>query len=59
MMNMKKQFKNLKMKGFGEMNEIPLIDWNGNGKIDPTDISLTLAIAEDEAAKGTEDDDDI
>lgn len=30
------------------MNEIPLIDWDGNGRIDPQDIALFLAIAEDE-----------
>ena len=29
------------------MNEIPLIDWNGNGRFDPSDIALSLAIAED------------
>ncbi len=37
------------------MNEIPLIDWDGNGRIDPSDIALSLAIAESEV---TEDDDD-
>ena len=26
----------------------PLIDWNGNGRIDPTDIAISLAIAEEE-----------
>ena len=30
------------------MNEIPLIDWNGSGGIDPEDIALTLAMAEAE-----------
>jgi hypothetical protein len=30
------------------MNEIPLIDWNGSGEIDPEDIALTLAMAEAE-----------
>ena len=30
-----------------KMNEIPLIDWDGNGRIDPNDIALSLAIAED------------
>ena len=39
------------------MNEIPLIDWNGNGKIDPQDIALSLAIAESEC-EATEDDDE-
>lgn len=27
---------------------IPLIDWNGNGRVDPQDIALGLAIAEEE-----------
>ena len=27
------------------MGEIPLIDWNGSGQIDPQDIALSLAIA--------------
>lgn len=31
------------------MNEIPLIDWNGNGIMDPTDIAITLAMAEEAA----------
>ena len=26
----------------------PLIDWNGNGRIDPSDIGISLAIAEEE-----------
>ena len=25
----------------------PLIDWNGNGQIDPSDIAVTLAAAEE------------
>ena len=29
----------------------PLIDWNGNGQIDPSDIAITLAIAEEEEAE--------
>lgn len=33
---------------------IPLIDWNGNGQIDPQDVALSLAIAEEE----NEEDDD-
>ncbi len=37
------------------MNEIPLIDWNGNGKIDPQDIALSLAIAESECEKNEDD----
>ena len=34
--------------------EIPILDWNGNGRIDPQDIALTLAMAE--AAEEEEDD---
>ena len=26
----------------------PLIDWNGNGRVDPADIAISLAIAEEE-----------
>ena len=26
----------------------PLIDWDGNGQIDPSDIAISLAIAEEE-----------
>lgn len=33
----------------------PLIDWDGNGRIDPADISITLAIAEE---KEIDDEDD-
>ena len=29
----------------------PLIDWNGNGQIDPSDIAITLAAAEEEEIK--------
>ncbi len=32
----------------------PLIDWNGNGQIDPSDIAITLAIAEE----GEQDDEE-
>ncbi len=39
------------------MNEIPLIDWNGNGRIDPADIAIALAIAEEEASDELEDED--
>lgn len=28
--------------------EIPILDWNGNGRVDPQDIALSLAIAETE-----------
>ena len=34
--------------------DIPLLDWNGNGRVDPQDIALSLAIAEAEE----EDDED-
>ena len=39
---------------------VPFIDWNGNGQLDPQDIALTLAIAENEEAEDDicEDDDD-
>ncbi len=33
----------------------PLIDWNGNGQIDPSDIAVTLAAAEEEE---TDDEDE-
>ena len=26
----------------------PLIEWNGNGRIDPSDIAISLAISEEE-----------
>ena len=39
------------------MNEIPFIDWNGNGQIDPQDIALSLAMAEEnEETEDTDDD---
>ena len=38
------------------MNEIPLIDWNGNGRIDPSDIALTLAMTEEAEEQEEEDD---
>ncbi len=41
------------------MNEIPLIDWDGNGRIDPSDIALSLAIAESEEAEDDEDESDF
>lgn len=37
------------------MNEIPLIDWNGNGRIDPEDIAISLAVAESEEEDDGED----
>ena len=30
------------------MDEIPFVDWNGSGEIDPSDIALTLAMRESE-----------
>lgn len=37
----------------------PLIDWNGNGQIDPSDIAVSLAIAEEEEIEyETEGDDE-
>ena len=36
----------------------PLIDWNGNGQIDPSDIAVTLAIAEEEGNPGDDDEDE-
>ena len=35
--------------------DIPILDWNGNGRVDPQDIALSLAIAEAEE-KDDEDD---
>ena len=34
--------------------DIPILDWNGNGRVDQQDIALSLAIAEAEE----EDDED-
>lgn len=36
--------------------EIPILDWNGNGRVDPQDIALSLAIAEAEEEDAEEDD---
>ena len=33
----------------------PLIDWNGNGRIDPPDIAIALVIAEEEAMSNEDD----
>ncbi len=30
------------------MCTVPLVDWDGNGRIDPSDIAVGLAIAEEE-----------
>ena len=40
------------------MDEIPFIDWNGNGRIDPADIAISFAMAEEAAAQEEDDDDD-
>ena len=36
----------------------PLIDWNGNGQIDPSDIVISLAIAEEEHLDDEAEDDE-
>lgn len=40
------------------MQPIPFLDWNGDGRIDPQDIALTLAIAEDEETRDDTGEDD-
>ena len=39
------------------MPEIIFVDWNGNGIIDPEDIAISLAMAEEETGEEEEDDD--
>ncbi len=39
------------------MNEIPFIDWDGNGRVDPNDIALSLAMAEEMDAEYDDDED--
>ena len=36
----------------------PPIDWNGNGQIDPSDIAISLAIAEEEERADESEDND-
>ena len=36
--------------------EIPILDWNGNGRVDPQDIALSLAIAEAEEEEENDED---
>ena len=36
----------------------PLIDWNGNGRIDPSDVAIGLAIAEEEKRNQESDNDE-
>lgn len=38
--------------------EIPILDWNGNGRVDPQDIALSLAIAETEEEEENDEDDE-
>ena len=40
------------------MCTLPLIDWDGNGKIDPSDIAVGLAIAEEEKRNREADDEE-
>jgi len=37
------------------MCEIPIIDWNGNGRIDPSDIAISLAMMEEEESEDEQD----
>ena len=40
------------------MDILPIIDWNGSGTLDPDDIAISLAIAEEaEDVEECEDDD--
>lgn len=39
------------------MDEIPFIDWNGNGRIDPADIAISLAMAEEQEEMEDDEDD--
>lgn len=40
------------------MNEIPLIDWDGSGRLDPRDIALSLAMFSREEEEDEEDEND-
>ena len=40
------------------MCTLPLIDWDGNRRIDPSDIAVGLAIAEEEQRNQETDDGD-
>ena len=40
------------------MEPIPLIDWNGNGTIDPDDIAISLAMSEEAQANEDYEDED-
>ena len=39
------------------MFDIPMIDWNGNGQIDYSDVSQTLAMNDSNDSDDEEDDD--
>ena len=41
------------------MNEMPLIDWNGNGRIDPRDIALSLAMAGEKTETEEDEEDEL
>lgn len=41
------------------MREIPFVDWDGSGAIDPQDIAISLAIAEEEESEESDEDEDI
>ena len=42
------------------MNAPPFIDWNGNGRLDPEDIAISLAIVEEQKdTEGEEDNDNV
>ncbi len=38
------------------MDEIPFVDWNGDGRISPEDIAISLAIAEEEEKEDKKND---
>jgi hypothetical protein len=40
------------------MDEIPFVDWDGNGRIDPLDIALTLAMRESMEEDGEEEEEE-
>ena len=46
--------QNLWKEGLSMCNG-PLIDWNGDGRIDPSDIAISLAIAEEEDSDADEE----
>jgi len=40
------------------MMEVPFIDWDGNGRIDPSDIAISLAASEEYENEEDEDEED-